>query len=90
MTDQPTITLVHGSHEQPIEQTTQTVKVKTNQLTSQPASQRAAEQTYLTTPETKDYDPPCLANFIVREGKGRKGRKEGREKWLFKIAQNRI
>ena len=31
-TDQPTITLVHGSHEQPIEQTTQTVKVKTNQL----------------------------------------------------------
>ena len=63
-TDQPTITLVHGSHEQPIEQTTQTVKVKTNQLTSQPASQRTAEQTYLTTPKTKAYDPPCLAYFI--------------------------
>ena len=23
------------------------------------------EQTYLTASKTKDYDPPCLANFIV-------------------------
>ena len=65
-TDQPTITLVHGSHEQPIEQTTQTVKAKTNQLTSQPASQGTAEQTYITTSKTKAYDPPCLAYFIMR------------------------
>ena len=33
---------------------------------SQPASQPTAEQTYQTIPKTKDYDPPCLANFIVR------------------------
>ena len=64
-TDQPTITLVHGSHEQPIEQTTQTFKAKTNQVTSQPASQGTAEQTYITTSKTKAYDPPCLAYFIV-------------------------
>ena len=68
-TDQPTITLVHGSHEQPIEQTTQTVKAKTNQLTSQPASQGTAEQTYITTSKTKAYDPPCLAYFIIQEGR---------------------
>ena len=75
-TDQPTITLVHGSHEQPIEQTTQTFKAKTNQVTSQPASQGTAEQTYITTSKTKAYDPPCLAYFIVRKG----GRKEGKDK----------
>ena len=82
-TDQPTITLVHGSHEQPIEQTTQTVKAKTNQLTSQPASQGTAEQTYITTSKTKAYDPPCLAYFIMR-------RRRMRMRIIQKVALNSL
>ena len=53
-TDQPTITLVHGSHEQPIEQTTQTVKAKTNQLTSQPTNRGADLPNYSHREEGRD------------------------------------
>ena len=30
-----------------------------------PTNQLTAEQTYRTTLHTKDYDPPCLASFII-------------------------
>ena len=49
----------------------------TDHSTNRPTNYRAAnpkvEQTYLTTFNTGDYDPPCLAYFIVREG----GREDG-------------
>ena len=43
----------------------------TDHSTNRPTNYRAAnqpkvEQTYLTTFNTGDYDPPCLAYFIVR------------------------
>ena len=69
-TDQPTITLVHGPHEQPIEQTTQTVKAKTNQLTSQPTNRGADLPNYS---QNKRLRPPMPR--ILHRG----GRKEGRE-----------
>ena len=52
----------------------------TDHSTNRPTNYRAAnqpkvEQTYLTTFNTGDYDPPCLLYFIVR-----KGRKEGGKK----------
>ena len=60
----------------------------TNQLTSQPASQQTAEQTYLTTLKTKDYDPPCLAYFIVKGG--RKGGREGGRKGSLLGVSNQL
>ena len=71
-TDQPTITLVHGPHEQPIEQTTQTVKAKTNQLTSQPTNRGADLPNYS---QNKRLRPP-VPRILHRE-EGRKGGREG-------------
>ena len=63
----------------------------TDHSTNRPTNYRAAnqpkvEQTYLTTFNTGDYDPPCLAYFFVKEGREGKGR----EKWVFKLATNWI
>ena len=49
---------------QPTNQSTdQLTNQPTNYLTSQPTNRGADLANYS---ETKDYDPPCLANFIVR------------------------
>ena len=53
--------------------TNQPTNQQTNQPTNQLANKRTAEQTYLTILKTKDYDPPCLAYFIVKGRKGGKG-----------------
>ena len=77
-TDQPIITLVQGSHEQPIEQTTQTVKAKTNQLTSQPTNRGADLPNYS---QNKRLRPP-VPRILHRDPDDPKS--------CFKIAQIRI
>ena len=66
---------MHGPHEQPIEQTTQTVKAKTNQLTSQPTNRGADLPNYSHREEDEDEDED-------EEDEGAKS--------FFKIAQNWI
>ena len=65
------ITLVRGPHEYPIEQSKQTVKAKSScQSQQRNANQSKASAhnmriTLAKCPFTSDYDPPCLAYFIV-------------------------
>ena len=66
--DQPTNQPTYQPTNQPTNQST-------DQAANQPAGHRTTELTKQTTPKTNNYDPPCLAYFIVR--KGREGGREG-------------